>query len=232
MSEQSIVEMTQFMLEQLRTEIGEYTDQIQALKEKVKAAKQKAEDVTSLSLKSAKTAEDEFDVASTVYWRFDDIVAAVVICRHFGVSYQKISDRVGVAVMKKSCRDCGKEKDFYAASRTSYKQMVNSPHFLCENCMAKYQAQNAAAAEQYRAYIEQLRTMPYKQYLQTEHWQILRTKMLKRAKFRCQVCNASNQSLQVHHRTYERRGNEEYSDLIVLCAGCHKTFHENGKVQS
>jgi len=47
---------------------------------------------------------------------------------------------------------------------------------------------------------------------------------LKRAKYSCQLCN-SKDNLNVHHRTYERRGHELASDLIVLCKQCHKTFH-------
>lgn len=30
------------------------------------------------------------------------------------------------------------------------------------------------------------------------------------------------QQLEVHHRTYERRGHERDSDLIALCWGCHE----------
>ncbi len=74
-----------------------------------------------------------------------------------------------------------------------------------------------------------LRSVPYKEYLQTEHWQIVRRDALKAAEYRCQVCNAST-TLHVHHRTYERRGEELPADLIALCADCHKLFHDHGKV--
>src|SRR6516165_10155986 len=58
----------------------------------------------------------------------------------------------------------------------------------------------------------QLRTMPYREYLQTPEWQDRRRAALTRADRRCQVCNRSNRALHVHHRTYERRGAELETD--------------------
>lgn len=70
-----------------------------------------------------------------------------------------------------------------------------------------------------------LKTMPYQEYLQTEHWRNKRKSALKRAKYKCQLCN-NKENLQVHHNTYENRGNEKDEDLIVLCEDCHKKFHD------
>jgi hypothetical protein len=75
----------------------------------------------------------------------------------------------------------------------------------------------------------ELAAMPYPDYLQTPEWQERRKVMLKLAGYRCRVCNA-DKLLHVHHRTYERRGNEQPGDLIVLCDGCHKLFHDNRKL--
>jgi hypothetical protein len=74
-----------------------------------------------------------------------------------------------------------------------------------------------------------LRHMPYAWYLKTNHWNRLRDKAHERAGNRCQVCNAGG-LLDVHHRTYERRGAELPEDLIVLCRSCHETFHKNGRL--
>lgn len=70
-----------------------------------------------------------------------------------------------------------------------------------------------------------LRAMPYQDYLKTKHWQRVRREALERADGRCQLCNSPDH-LEVHHRTYERRGQEEPGDLTVLCATCHSKFHE------
>lgn len=73
--------------------------------------------------------------------------------------------------------------------------------------------------------IKELKTMPYSEYLQTSEWQEKRKKALKYALYRCQMCNAA-EHLDVHHRTYERRGNEDIEDLTVLCRSCHDHFHK------
>jgi DNA-binding MarR family transcriptional regulator len=78
--------------------------------------------------------------------------------------------------------------------------------------------------------IKELRAMPYEEYLKTPEWQATRARMLKLAGYRCQVCNGKHNGLNVHHRTYERLGEERDSDLVVLCLLCHQMFHDNGKI--
>lgn len=73
--------------------------------------------------------------------------------------------------------------------------------------------------------INKLKSMPYKEYLQTEHWKQTRGKALKKANYRCELCN-SKIDLNVHHKTYENRGEEKPNDLIVLCHNCHSKFHD------
>lgn len=67
-------------------------------------------------------------------------------------------------------------------------------------------------------------------YLRSDHWRETRLGALERAEHRCQVCNSAK-FLNVHHRTYERVGEERPADLTVLCRMCHKLFHERRKVQ-
>lgn len=74
------------------------------------------------------------------------------------------------------------------------------------------------------------RSMPYAEYLKTPHWQQVRKTSLEKSGLRCQVCNSSNRKLNVHHRTYERLGEELEADLIVLCEVCHELFHKHGKL--
>ena len=73
---------------------------------------------------------------------------------------------------------------------------------------------------------DSLRAMPYADYLKTPEWQETRTEALERSGHKCQVCNNGDAQLDVHHRTYERRGNERSEDLVVLCHKCHGKFHD------
>jgi hypothetical protein len=68
-------------------------------------------------------------------------------------------------------------------------------------------------------------------YLRSEHWRETRAAALERAEHRCQVCNSAKQ-LDVHHRTYERLGEERPADLTVLCRTCHDRHHRNYNVVS
>jgi 5-methylcytosine-specific restriction endonuclease McrA len=103
----------------------------------------------------------------------------------------------------------------------------------CDDCKKRQYEQGAkgrAEAEaQYRERLRDLKTMPYRDYLQSDEWKTTRRRALKRAQFRCQVCN-KGESLNVHHRTYERRGEERNDDLLVLCQPCHEIFHRQGKL--
>jgi 5-methylcytosine-specific restriction endonuclease McrA len=77
--------------------------------------------------------------------------------------------------------------------------------------------------------IEEMRALPYRDYLKTTWWKRQREGALERARHACQLCNAPER-LQVHHRTYEWLGWEEESDLIVLCSSCHSLFHGNRRL--
>lgn len=66
-------------------------------------------------------------------------------------------------------------------------------------------------------------------YLKSDHWRRMRRLALEDADHRCAVCNAT-EHLDVHHRTYERLGNERLTDLLVLCRSCHDIFHQNGRL--
>lgn len=72
--------------------------------------------------------------------------------------------------------------------------------------------------------LNKLKYMPYKEYLQTDHWKLTRKKKLRESKYKCQLCGSKGE-LHVHHNTYERRGEEDLSDLVVLCSDCHAKFH-------
>ena len=77
----------------------------------------------------------------------------------------------------------------------------------------------------YQKVMEAMARPDYKAYLQSDEWRKRARKARKEAKFRCQLCNASDRVLHVHHRTYENLGHEEPADLVCLCDACHRKFH-------
>lgn len=63
---------------------------------------------------------------------------------------------------------------------------------------------------------DELATMPYSEYLETDEWRARAERTKERFDRRCALCNAS-EPLHAHHRTYERRGRELDGDLVALC---------------
>lgn len=68
----------------------------------------------------------------------------------------------------------------------------------------------------------------YARYRQSKKWKALRDQVRKRAGFKCQGCGATAQEklLEVHHKTYERLGDERLEDLVLMCQRCHATEHQ------
>ena len=67
--------------------------------------------------------------------------------------------------------------------------------------------------------------------LNSEAYSLLRNHVLDRDKWRCQECG-SFQNLQVHHLRFRSHlGDDEMTNLITLCASCHKQRHEGKPAQ-
>ena len=62
--------------------------------------------------------------------------------------------------------------------------------------------------------------------LDSEAYGRLCKEILRRDGYRCQSCG-SMQNLQVHHKEFRSHsGNDAESNLITLCASCHRRIHE------
>ena len=79
-----------------------------------------------------------------------------------------------------------------------------------------------AAARRLEARRERQRQ--YRRYLRTEGWKQRRRVALDRAAGFCEDCGARTK-LEVHHRTYKRKGTERPEDLVAVCHSCHDERH-------
>jgi hypothetical protein len=78
--------------------------------------------------------------------------------------------------------------------------------------------------------LDELRAMSEREYVRSEEWRRTRAAALARAGHRCIMDRSHTEDLEVHHNTYERRGAELASDLVVLCGSCHRLHHRvNGR---
>ena len=227
-------------------------DELQACHEAIEQAKQqlrdtqqKQSDIIEAALRKAHRDGDLKSLAQYLYldapkgvWR--DHVKTIV-----GFLVGKNVQRWLCAgyTYEMNCMRCGKEFPYQVTSFSDLHEVSKplSEHAKhsyavrvgrqCPPCKQSWHADSARAFHQREveaaALVQQLRAMPYQAYLQTEHWQSVRATALRRAKFRCQLCNASG-SLHVHHRSYEHRGEEQHymHDVIVLCRRCHEKHHD------
>lgn len=67
--------------------------------------------------------------------------------------------------------------------------------------------------------------MTYDEYMGSTEWSARARLARRRAGYRCMLCYR-RAPLEVHHRTYERLGNEKDTDVIALCAECHARHHD------
>jgi 5-methylcytosine-specific restriction endonuclease McrA len=81
-------------------------------------------------------------------------------------------------------------------------------------CALEWEA--AAAREQRRE--------RYLAHLKSSEWRALKARKLTEAGHRCQTCSRSG-SLDLHHNSYDRFGEELHSDVVILCRSCHDLFH-------
>jgi hypothetical protein len=210
------------------------------------AIKELKELVVSLPRKMAveiTSRDDRIAAARYLYWLRPEMPARAIAAGLLGEDIHRVLRLIGKGTTDIACEDCGCFVQF--ESRTRLQEVMRARRSLeklppgiirikCRECTEVEREENAKRSKEYfqemRSRIEELRTMPYWEYLQTPEWKCRRNDHLKRAGYRCQVCNADSVLLDVHHRTYERRGSENHRDLIALCRTCHDLFHREGRL--
>lgn len=70
--------------------------------------------------------------------------------------------------------------------------------------------------------------MTYLEYIRSSRWRRSAARLgeLAASGYRCRTCFAADfegAALEVHHRTYQRLGQELIGDLTTLCRECHHT---------
>lgn len=65
----------------------------------------------------------------------------------------------------------------------------------------------------------------YKKYIKSKKWKQKRQDLIDKIGYECEQCG-HNHKLHVHHKTYERLGNELLDDLQLLCWRCHMSKHD------
>lgn len=165
---------------------------------------------------------EEQEYAHYLYWHCPEILVKS-LSLVFGVPVHEFHKYVGEAAVGE-CNRCKQSITFKSreSARMGYR--------TCTTCAQEAAATRQAERDEEARRLNELRAMPYRDYLQTPEWKRKAADHRKRGGYRCQVCNSNQDRLNIHHRTYERLGREQVSDLVCLCENCHHLFHQNGKL--
>lgn len=91
--------------------------------------------------------------------------------------------------------------------------------------------------------VEELRKLPWKDYIKTPHWRKFSKSILDDEDCVCEICGKNRWNgvyirgkkkgkrkrtcqFHIHHKNYNHLGEENRSDVLSLCAPCHKTVHD------
>lgn len=183
-------------------------------------------------VKQAEIPSGERDrVIRELYWHIPDVPVPLII--HSFECLQSFQRIVQNYFYPFNCSGCGGTIEIYVKDRED-RDRFWSMDFYCERCVERRAAARdiefqAAEVRREAVRIANLLALPYQEYLKTDHWQAMRKATLDRDRAACRICRSTDR-LNVHHNTYERRGDEAPDDLITLCAACHQIFHDNGKL--
>ena len=61
----------------------------------------------------------------------------------------------------------------------------------------------------------------YEAHIRSAQWKQMRKALFTMRGELCEGCGYGSATLQIHHLTYERLGNERFADLKILCRRCH-----------
>ena len=211
------------LIDELDAEDHRHRQTVQDLKDLLEA------EIIALSLRHP----DPQALARILYWGYKDVLPSL-IASAFDLHVNSLATWVGpFDGFMLTCTKCGKQEAQRVTSRSVLKreQSVELTRIhLCTTCAVQRKQVTDQYVREMRARLVALKSMPYAEYLQTAEWKQRAAEHRRRAGHSCQVCNRADQVLNIHHRTYERRGAEQIRDLICLCEPCHMLFHENGRL--
>ena len=207
-------------INKLRTEIRHAEILCALLKEKISES-------ALAWLSEANEPTDRIRRAGVFYWEVPEARTADIAAIFFGRATG--TNRLCRLMPPGPPIECSEGHFTVPESRSMAADLRNQRRTQCPECrrisMAESDSRTREDQARFDQRVSELRLMPYRHYLDTEEWKSTRRRALRKADFRCQLCDGQG-LLNVHHRTYVRRGFEEPADLIVLCEPCHAKFHD------
>jgi len=202
-------------------------EEIDELRRQIKAAEERVD----LELRRLARNKHRAGTLWEMYWNEEDRVSLTRLSKLFRVEVRDLATQAGPARIPTTCLLCEKGFNVTAGSKAAYKELtsekgVNPKHRICPRCAKVREADLQSLRKKKGRRLTEADRKRYHAYLRTDQWQERRRRALVRAKHKCQLCS-SKFTLQAHHRSYERIGQEKPEDLIVLCSRCHEKHHDH-----
>lgn len=103
--------------------------------------------------------------------------------------------------------------------RNPHQELLSAFVALCRCC---YERVYSREKKLWQGSKNSMSSTEYEEYRKSPSWQQKRKEILKRDNNRC-ICG--EWATVVHHKTYKNVGQEQLSDLVVLCENCHDVYH-------
>lgn len=178
------------------------------------------------------------EIANIVYWNFETKLPNVSVKGPIKDIYKSVYGKAFVPqkLLEEPCPVCGQQ--VYVSSHEKLQKIESGTWnttaaseccLACEILEREYKFSPHNVIFYPSPQIHELSKMKYSDFLNTEYWKKLREIILKRFDNKCSLCGTHKwngaKELHVHHNSYDHRGYEFYSDLIVLCKSCHQKYH-------
>lgn len=135
----------------------------------------------------------------------------------------------GTTRFVQQCVDCGQQSNQIAKAKLTTQEMASAPVVESYETGEARRSATWAACQSIRMQmlqevgtrITEANRREYAEYLQLPHWRKIRAKRMAIANGICEGCG-ERPATQVHHLTYEHRGNEMLWELRAVCDECHE----------
>lgn len=160
-------------------------------------------------------------------------------CKHVSTRPTRAVKSNGVSCVYLQCQQCGEKvrevaKRDYDVDRLPAFDEALRERVRSRNNARREEMKQQAQQERDEASISWRRN--YSVYLNSDHWQQLRRKVIARDHFQCQNCftRVTDSSAHVHHMSYDgfnRVGHSFAFECVTLCRKCHEDFHPHMQEQ-
>jgi hypothetical protein len=223
--------------------LGESINQLEALELSYKQQKERITSTIASSVHQIATLSDTQAIRAKVirdlYW--NKKIRVTLICEAFGLKVGAVKRIAGPMLVALPCANaCGNTlkksfhsmtalEDHFREARKSAKRswlMVN----VCEECEKKRKAESEADSARAKQAIlkrnEKLRAMIWEDFIETEEWMNLRSRLIHNLGYQCEICHTRHVSLYVflHKDTPQDNPSfyftSEAYNYFVLCRKC------------